>query len=202
MRLVRFLVRLVIKSVGVVLLLLLVLVAGLWIRGRWTSEEMMVSWVHHERDGDEMHATQFNLGGNVYVNDTEREVMAAAPTTAPTTGPTSQPATALELSKGVERTTYPYSVISPGPGKETKFSILGMEYGEEKSEAGTYRWMLTPWWVLTAVLALPIVLWLGLYAVAGRRRNMMCTSCHHDLSQPIHRCPECGATLRKPLHVV
>ena len=202
MRLVRFLFRIVRNTIGAVLILLLIGAIFLWVRGRWNSDEIAIDWVSHKPDrADVNHTTQIVLGGNIYVNDKQPE---AAPTTQPTTAPaTTQPASIAKRVevRNITRQNYPGSIESTGPGDIAKFSALGFEFGQTKSDSETFRWTLVPHWLLTGLLAVPVLLWLAVYLRGRRRMSLICTSCHHDLSSPIHRCPECGAQLNRPLRV-
>jgi hypothetical protein len=221
MGLIRFIFRLLLNLVGAVFLLVLIVVLAAWLRGRWASEEVLVDWLQHgANSADVMHSTQFNLGGNLYINDTQNIVLAdaapapaavpatmpaAVPSTAPTTLPAAVAATtqphAVEV-RGVKRNTTPGYVAASGPGLESKFSAFGLEYGDTQTDAGRFRWILAPYWLLAGILAIPFVLWMlvSLRTRATKSRRA-CPSCHCDLGKPIRRCPECGSQLAKPLQV-
>ena len=72
MRLIRFLFRLLVKMVGAALILLLILAAGLWVRGRFfSSDEIDVAWLHHRANDNALrHTTHLSLGSAAYINDT------------------------------------------------------------------------------------------------------------------------------------
>jgi hypothetical protein len=202
MRLVRFFFRIVRNTIGAVLVLLLIGAVVLWVRGRWNSDEIAIDWVNHQPGAaDVNHSTQIVLGSNIYMNDKQPD---ASPATQPTTAhATTQPsslAKRVEL-RSIAPKSYPGSIESTGPGDTAKFSALGFEFGQIKSDSETVRWTLVPHWLLTGVLAIPALLWLTAYLRPRRRMSLTCTSCHHDLTSPIRRCPECGAQLNRPLRV-
>src|SRR5262249_50820194 len=158
MRLVQFLVRLVIKTIGVALVLLLVLVAGMWIRGRFFSnDEVDLTWAHHAHAGHNeasKHGTHLSLGSAAFIGDKESALNEPG-TAAPSSQPSTQPAVATSsLPCGVEMishqwTANPGYIVVAGPGNAPRFSMMGFEYGSEEANGETYRWAVTPYWLLT-----------------------------------------------------
>lgn len=200
MRLIRFLFRVVVKTVGMVLILLLVLVAGLWARGRFFSADNIdLGWAHRCGDGEaSVHTTQLKLGSAAYVNDV-REAESQSPTTQPAATQPAAHAAGLELLSHNWQSEPGYIVV--GAPDQPNFSLLGFQYGQGEAGGQRSHWVLAPYWLATTVLGVITILWLAIFGKLGRRTAIYCPSCRYDLRQPIRRCPECGAQLSKALHV-
>ena len=140
----------------------------------WASEEVLVDWIQHGENGaDVTHSTQFNLGGNLYINDTQGSVSPDAivetvtvPATSPATSPTTAPVMGARRSRG--RWKSAGSSVTPrlvtlrpaarGLNPDSVHLDLSMEIlnPQPVGSAGSWR----RYWLLTAILAIPFVLWI------------------------------------------
>jgi hypothetical protein len=85
--------------------------------------------------------------------------------------------------------------VEPLPGTR---HLLGGFIGQGAVRRGTNgRWIAIPYWLLTLICSLPLMLLLAKRLHHRHRVHRgLCTNCGYDLRASPDRCPECGQSIR------
>ena len=170
------------RIVGLVLSLLLLgaVVVG-WVRSYWVEDEFLRRRVGQgAHPAKETEASLRSTSGQVLVLWYERQSQLVPFASA----------SGWVYASGAAREPFHTDTISWA-------NRVGFGAGHVVAYLGKMRWVWVPWWAITAVVTLPVVLLarrsLRAYRVVRSRRAGSCVQCGYDLRASPGRCPECGA---------